>query len=946
METDKTGQLAVATMEAYIEMGQVHVSKDKEIDQSEVDERERLLNGHVSMLLKITDMGSHWNHEDRHRESNIKHSGYVAFLTLLLKNHKDPVDGKWSTRPVVSANEGIGTSLSNILSEVLEPLADSLEDKIEVISTEDMLYRVNECNKLLQAEWTQEDQVGCIGADVRMLFPQLTSRNTGRIIREQFVKSKLELENVDYGSAAMYVRYGMEDYEIRALGLSRVVPRRRYTRGRAPGITSSQALGGDPDNAEEKWIFPDIELSDYEKRALVGACLEIGVRTSFENSVYQFAGRYYLQSSGGGTGARVTMCSARIIMADWGQKMTEILKRNNIKTWLKSAYVDDVRFVINLLRMNQKWDDTSKSFIETQTKIDEISPIRHSANEMKLAMESINPDLKFVMELEEDFKEDHKLPTLDTSWYFLRPENAAPSLEFEFFEKRTNSKFCILEKSAMDYRAKFAILSNEVIRRCLTTKETVPQERKDEIMDEFSLKLLRSGYSITQARQILVAGLRGYLNKVQLAAKNGWDLHRSAESSLASRVKKKTLEKQNWFRSKKKNGHNLTSNPKHKRCKDAKAPLRIKSVLFVARTGSTELCKRLRAAEQNLSRMTGYGVKLQERSGTQIRKILCNGKSAWSEVKCLRPWCMVCLGGQGQCRRRNQTYISICNVCEERKNAAEAGVKEEDDTKEDNEVKEDNLVVWRYGGETSRSLAERSRDHFQGFLNKSPENHLWKHKILCHPEEEITFSMKSDRKHFSSFERMCRETILIESLEEQGGILNLKISGYNRCTIPRLQVVMGDKVHDEKENNEASTVDVDTIFQEHSKRSRKKARYKESDAETKTHDPLPPPKRRKVKVKPKCTNGSQPNVSDKDSFKNEGMPGSAQRLDEQKQVDMDSDNSSSLPSNSNLFSIFNKSNLKAKNSEHEQGKKRSSRTVKKLPPDFKYKKISDHFRPQ
>ena len=62
---------------------------------------------------------------------------------------------------------------------------------------------------------------------------------------------------------------------------------------------------------------------------------------------------------------------------------------------------------------------------------------------------------------------------------------------------------------------------------------------------------------------------------------------------------------------------------------------------------------------------------------------------------------------------------------------------------------------------------------------------------------------------------------------------------------------MGDKVHDEKKNNEASTVDVDTIFKEHSKKSRKKARNKESDAETKTHDPHPPPKRRKVKFKSK-----------------------------------------------------------------------------------------------
>ena len=83
METDKSGKFCVATMEAYIQMGQVHVSKDTEIDENDVKEREHLLNGHVSMLLKVTNMGENWQHEDRHRESNIKHSGYVAVLSLL-----------------------------------------------------------------------------------------------------------------------------------------------------------------------------------------------------------------------------------------------------------------------------------------------------------------------------------------------------------------------------------------------------------------------------------------------------------------------------------------------------------------------------------------------------------------------------------------------------------------------------------------------------------------------------------------------------------------------------------------------------------------------------------------------------------------------------------------------------------------------------------------------
>ena len=65
-------------------------------------------------------------HEDRHWESNLKHSGYVAVLSILVKDHKEVL----STRPVVGANEGIGASISNILSEILEPLADMIEDTI------------------------------------------------------------------------------------------------------------------------------------------------------------------------------------------------------------------------------------------------------------------------------------------------------------------------------------------------------------------------------------------------------------------------------------------------------------------------------------------------------------------------------------------------------------------------------------------------------------------------------------------------------------------------------------------------------------------------------------------------------------------------------------------------------------------------------------------------
>ena len=56
-------------------------------------------------------------HEDRHLESNLKHSGYVAVLSILVKDHKEIL----CTRPVVGANEGIWASISNILSKFLSP---------------------------------------------------------------------------------------------------------------------------------------------------------------------------------------------------------------------------------------------------------------------------------------------------------------------------------------------------------------------------------------------------------------------------------------------------------------------------------------------------------------------------------------------------------------------------------------------------------------------------------------------------------------------------------------------------------------------------------------------------------------------------------------------------------------------------------------------------------
>ena len=37
-----------------------------------------------------------------------------------------------------------------------------------------------------------------------------------------------------------------------------------------------------------------------------------------------------------------------------------------------------------------------------------------------------------------------------------------------------------------------------------------------------------------------------------------------------------------------------------------------------------------------------------------------------------------------------------------------------------------------YVGETSRSLAERGKDHWRGYKEKAENSHIWKHHLLHH----------------------------------------------------------------------------------------------------------------------------------------------------------------------------------------------------------------------
>jgi hypothetical protein len=216
LKTDKTGKLAVADRETYLEIGKLQIQGDIEIDRKEIRRIEKVLNSHSAMWCKFNNMGEAHNHKDRIWESKQTKSENLANMYLTVKDHKESL--AW--RKVVSGCDSDTLGLSNSVSELLEAVCNSLEEPYEVISSEDMLACVVDCNRRLEtirreklqageALGDQEKLVMC-GNDVVGLFPNITSARTGKIVRYKVEESKLRFEGMNFKQVSLYVYLNQE----------------------------------------------------------------------------------------------------------------------------------------------------------------------------------------------------------------------------------------------------------------------------------------------------------------------------------------------------------------------------------------------------------------------------------------------------------------------------------------------------------------------------------------------------------------------------------------------------------------------------------------------------------------------------------------------------------------------------------------------------------------
>ena len=85
----------------------------------------------------MLNIGEAWTHKERYRETMLNKTASVPSLSILVKDHKQVGQGELpKSRPVCSSGESMNLHLNNIVSEILEPLAN-ITGTSEVISSEE-----------------------------------------------------------------------------------------------------------------------------------------------------------------------------------------------------------------------------------------------------------------------------------------------------------------------------------------------------------------------------------------------------------------------------------------------------------------------------------------------------------------------------------------------------------------------------------------------------------------------------------------------------------------------------------------------------------------------------------------------------------------------------------------------------------------------------------------
>ena len=566
--SDKSGKLTIVHWDIYVSNMMKIIGNDRVVGWAEVGPTQDRMNGHCSMWLKFTNMGTDWDQQQRIREALLRYGHCVPPLYGLVKDHKpegsyDPNFGP-PYRPVCGASFGPNSAMSDVLSEWIDVLADEMTGGCEVRATEELSYHFEATNLRLIAEAKNGgvrqkgdlflNSVGGTGGitigslDVVSMFPSLKAVPVSKMAAQAVLDSSVEFAGVDYQMLGIYLALSYPRHELVKLGISDFIPIRKVKSGGKSKITISSIECRSPKLAKEKWAFSPKMPNCMERKIMLSKAVEVGVRECFRNHLYTFNGEVYRQTDGGPIGLRLSMAVSRLVMAMWDKLLLEKGLNTGWLIHMMKRYVNDCTAVLETLKMGVRWSEevglSYSSVWETEDKASGLSDDQRTMREFQKMANTILDFIRVTYDTCTDH-ESRKLPILDLQcWVEGRV------VFHMYYEKPCASQYFIKEASAMSANTKWSSLSQEIIRRMKNTSRRVAHEIRENILTDCMRKLKRSGYPESFRCKVLIKGLQGYEKMVRAEVSGTCPVNRpkGKRPQRQKRRLKRIRDKGEWYK--------------------------------------------------------------------------------------------------------------------------------------------------------------------------------------------------------------------------------------------------------------------------------------------------------------------------------------------------------------------------------------------------------------
>ena len=347
------------------------------------------------------------------------------------------------------------------------------------------------------------------------------------------------------------------------------------------------------------------------------------------------------------------------------------------------------------VRYNEVEDkmEIKKELIESDKDVPEDE---RTMKELNKIGSSIHPSIKTTFDFPSK-NQNLKMPLLDLEVW---TENN--KVRFSHYEKPMSSKFTIPIQSAHSWKMKMAVLHREAVRRMLNMDKDHSWEEVTSVLNKYSRKLERSGYSSSTRADIIRSAIQTYKRMRKEDRENKRPLYRPREWHEHKRNLEKESKKSSWSKNGKMPGE------------VARAPL------IICPQAGNSLTSRMKDICQKFAKEHNIHVKVVTRGGSKMTRDLRSNPLRVGG--CGRGDCMVCSqGGKGDCSRSGAGYRISCLEC--------PNVK----------------IEAAYEGETARNPYSRGLEHLKDLENKSEKSPLWKHCTIQHEGRTVNFKMEALR---------------------------------------------------------------------------------------------------------------------------------------------------------------------------------------------------------